>query len=203
MTALPLVLVTALLMGVVHAFDVDHLAAITTFIARRPSARSAAAFAVRWGLGHSATLLAVGLAASLLSFVVGPGMRTAAELAVGAMLILLGLRTFRRRGPRVARRDSVFWVGVVHGLAGSAGLMLILPIALISSVWAVLAFILTFSLGVTAAMTVYALAIGGLFGRVAGGAGARWYSWLSSAAGSCTVLLGLTWISLALLERGA
>jgi high-affinity nickel permease len=48
MTALPLVLVTALMMGVVHAFDVDHLAAITTFIARRPSPGSAVAFAGDW-----------------------------------------------------------------------------------------------------------------------------------------------------------
>ncbi|HEY3176777.1 MAG TPA: hypothetical protein VGK94_13560 [Candidatus Polarisedimenticolia bacterium] len=199
----PLLLATALAMGALHAFDVDHLAAVTTFIARRPSSRSAAAYAVRWGLGHSATLLAVGLATNLFSFALTPGMRTAAELAVGGMLILLGLWTFRRQGPRVEHHRSVFWVGVVHGLAGSAGLMLILPVALISPAWSVTAFILTFSLGVTLAMMVYALAVGGMLGRVAGGAGARWYPWLSGAAGSCTILLGLAWISATLAARGA
>jgi len=198
MTALPLALATALMLGALHAFDADHLAAVTTFIARRPSPSTAAGYAMRWGLGHAATLFAVGMAATLFGFAMSPGLRTASELAVGATLVGLGLRALR--GPRHDHGDgkSVFWVGAVHGVAGSAGILVIIPIALLSSPWAVLAYIAAFSLGVTAAMACYALSVGTMLGKAEGGAGAAWYPWLSGAAASCTVLLGLAWISLTL-----
>ena len=198
MTIVPLALATALMLGSLHAFDADHLAAVTSFIARRPSPLTAAGFALRWGLGHAATLLAVGMAATLFGFAMSPGFRTASELAVGATLIGLGLRSLR--GPRHdhPKATSLFWVGALHGVAGSAGILVIIPIALFNSPWAVLAYIAAFSLGVVTSMACYALSVGKLLGKVRGGAGAAWYPWLSGAAASCTVLLGLAWISLTL-----
>jgi len=226
MTALPLVLATALALGALHAFDPDHLAAVTVFITRRTSAWgawAAAGFAVRWAMGHSATLIVAGLASTLFRLALTPRMRIAAELAVGVMLVAVGgwaLAGVRRA--HLARRDahhadhphhapharhgegsSIFWVGALHGLAGSAGLFVIIPVALMSSVWAMLAYVVTFSVGVTVAMSLYAMAVGGLFGKVAGGAGARWYPWLAGAAGSMTLLLGLGWISLTLVARAS
>ena len=198
MTALPLALATALLLGALHAFDADHLAAVTSFITRRPSPLSAAGSALRWGLGHSATLFAVGMATTLFGFAMSPGLRMASEIAVGTTLITLGLLSLRgHRTDRTSNR-SAFWVGALHGVAGSAGVLVIIPIALLSSAWAVLAYITTFSLGVTVAMACYALSVGKVLGKVQGGAGAAWYPWLSGAAASCTVLLGLAWISLTL-----
>ena len=221
MTALALVLATALALGALHAFDPDHLAAVTAFITRRPSAWSAAGFAVRWATGHSATLIAAGLASTLFRLALTPHMQMAAELAVGVMLVAVGgwaLAGVRRA--HLARHDhphhaphapharhgegsSIFWVGALHGLAGSAGLFVIIPVALMSSSWAMLTYVVTFSVGVTAAMSLYAMAVGGLFGKVAGGAGARWYPWLAGAAGSMTLLLGLGWISLTLVARAS
>ena len=198
MTALPLALATALMLGALHAFDADHLAAVTSFITRRPSPAAAAGFALRWGLGHSATLLTVGMATTLLGFVLSPTLKTASELAVGTTLIALGLLSWRGHRDEHRGTRSVFWIGALHGVAGSAGVLVIVPIALLSSPWAVLAYIATFSLGVTAAMSCYALSVGRLLGRVRGGAGAAWYPWLSGAAASCTVLLGLAWITLTL-----
>lgn len=226
MTALALLLATALMLGALHAFDADHLAAVTAFIARRPSAGRAAGFALRWGLGHSTTLLAAGLASALLNVALAPGVEAAAEIAVGAMLIAVGswvLAGVRRGGLSLsphaheglehthlhrpghsrAAHHSVFWIGALHGLAGSAGLLVIIPVGLMSSAWGVIAYIVTFSLGVTAAMTFYALAIGGLFGRAAGGAGPRWYPWLTGAVGCCTVALGCVWISLRIVEAAS
>jgi hypothetical protein len=206
---------TALILGGLHAFDPDHLAAVTAFIARRPAAGTAVGFAIRWGLGHSLTLAAAGIAASAFRLVVSAGLQTAAELAVGVMLVGVGswvLAGLRRGGdpshheahhtPRPAV-GSIFWVGALHGLAGSAGLLVIIPVGLMDSAWAVLAYILAFSGGVISAMALYAMAIGGLFGKVAGGAGARWYPWLAGAAGSSALLLGLGWISFTLLSRAA
>jgi hypothetical protein len=218
-TALLLVLATALMLGALHAFDADHLAAVTSFIARRPSSRSAFGFAIRWGLGHAATLMTVGLAAVLFRLAIAPSIERAAELAVGVMLVGVGLWVLQglRRGrlmierhihdgrphthlhrpehPHVApARHSIFWVGALHGLAGSAGLLVIIPVAMLSSVWTVIAYIVMFNVGVSAAMGLYALALGGILGRIADSEAARWYPWFAGAAGCMTLLLGLTWI---------
>jgi len=218
-----LVLATAGLLGALHAFDPDHLAAVTSFIARRPSARAAIGFAVRWGMGHAATLLAVGLASTLFSLAITPDIEAAAELAVGVMLVGVGVwvLTGIARGRLLieahaheghihthlhrphhdgapASGHSIFWVGALHGLAGSAGLLVLIPVAMMSSAWSVMAYIIAFNLGVTVVMAGYALAIGGLLGRLAAGRGAGWYPWLAGATGASTLLLGLTWISLTL-----
>jgi hypothetical protein len=231
MTALALVLATALLLGALHAFDPDHLAAATAFVARRPTRRAAVGFALRWGLGHSLTLMAAGLASTLFRLTLTADLERAAELAVGLMLVGVGawvlsglargrlllsphdheghLHVHLHRPAHAgaerpaAPEHSLFWIGMLHGLAGSAGLLVIVPIGLMASTWAVMAYIVTFSLGVTAAMSAYALVIGDLFGRVAGGAGARWYPWLAGATGAATLLLGLAWISLTIAARAA
>ena len=223
MTTLLLVTATALMLGALHAFDADHLAAVTAFIVRRPTVRAALTFAIHWGLGHAATLLLVGVISTLFSLALTPDIETAAELAVGTMLIGIGvwvlaglargrllLEPHRHEGqahthlhrPEHSRSTSdvsghsAFWVGALHGLAGSAGLLVIIPVTMLTSTWAVIAYIAAFSLGVTTAMAGYALAIGGIFGRVSRGAGARWYPWLAGVAGCGTLLLGLTWVSL-------
>ena len=219
MTALALVLATALLLGALHAFDVDHLAAVTAFIARRPSPRAAFGFAIHWGLGHAATLLTVGLASVLFRFAIAPSIEKAAELAVGVMLVGVGVWVLQglRRGRLLIERHihdghahthlhrpehsfvtparhSIFWVGALHGLAGSAALLVIIPVAMLSSVWTVIAYIVMFNVGVSAAMGLYALILGGVLSRIADSDAARWYPWLAGAAGSMTLLLGLTWI---------
>ncbi len=220
MTALLLVLSTALLLGALHAFDADHLAAVTMFIARRPSPRAALSFALRWGLGHAATLLAVGGAAAIFRLTMTPDLEAAAEMAVGLMLVgvgswaLLGLSRGRllierhlhaghphthlhRPDHADASRHSIFWVGALHGLAGSAGLLVIIPVGMMASPGTTIAYIVCFNIGVSAAMGIYAMAIGGLFGRLSrttpGGHGG-WYVWLAGAAGTATVLLGCFWI---------
>lgn len=223
MITLLLVLASAMMLGALHAFDPDHLAAVTSFISRRPSTRASVGFALRWGLGHAATLLVVGLASTLFSLAITPDIERGAELAVGMMLVgvgswvLIGIargrlliephvheghshthlhRPAHPGGPTASH--SIFWVGALHGLAGSAGLLVIIPVAMMSSAWSVMAYIIAFNFGVTVVMIGYALAIGGLLGRLATGGQARWYPWLAGAAGTSTLLLGLAWITLTL-----
>jgi ABC-type nickel/cobalt efflux system permease component RcnA len=219
MTAIWLVLATALLMGALHAFDPDHLAAVTAFITRRPSRHAALGFALRWGLGHSATLIVVAMACALFRLAITADIEAAAEAAVGLTLIGVGLWVLaglwrgslrlephaheghrhthlHRPGHGTERHHhAVFWIGALHGLAGSAGLLVIVPIALMESPLGVLAYVITFSFGVTAAMMLYALAAGGLLGRIADGPSARWYPWLAGTAGCFSLGLGVIWIA--------
>jgi high-affinity nickel-transport protein len=80
------------LLGVRHATDPDHVIAITTSVSRERNVKQAALIGVAWGAGHTASILVVGSAMVLLRVVFPPRVGLAMELAVAAMLVLLGLR---------------------------------------------------------------------------------------------------------------
>ena len=93
MNVLPLA--TALLLGFQHALEADHMVAVTTFVADKPTAPHALRFGFRWGFGHSLAVIAFGgiLLATGLSWparydAVGEGI-------VGLMLIGLGVWAIR------------------------------------------------------------------------------------------------------------
>jgi hypothetical protein len=182
-STLVLPLLTALLAGFRHALEADHMAAVTTFVSRRPRPLEALGFGVRWGIGHSLAILLVGGALILLDLRVPDSLEAALEFGVGAMLVGLGVwvlvALYRRRGaPEVAAyadRDgephahrhphgrSTVWVGVAHGLAGTAALLALLPAALMSSTLLATGYLLLFGVGTVAAMGLYAVAAGMLF----------------------------------------
>lgn len=96
---LGMVLVVGLLLGLRHASDPDHLAAVTTLIAseeRRERLRKATLMGLFWGLGHGTTLVLIGLPLVLLGRYLPEGIQTAAETAVGAIIVLLAARLLLR-----------------------------------------------------------------------------------------------------------
>ncbi len=78
-------------LGMRHATDADHVIAVTTIVARHRSVRSAAWIGAVWGIGHTVTILVVGGAIILFSWVIPPRIGLSMELAVGLMLVALGL----------------------------------------------------------------------------------------------------------------
>lgn len=93
-----LALVTALLLGLRHATDADHLTAVATLALgdRRPGAARAARLGAAWGVGHAVTLLAAGLPAILLGRHLPEPWRRAAEVAVGLLIAALAVRLLLR-----------------------------------------------------------------------------------------------------------
>lgn len=90
MTAYAAPLFTALMLGFLHALEVDHMIAVTTFVAGRHSASHAARFGFRWGLGHSAAVMLLGAVLVLTGLRWPQRYDAIGEAAVGAMLVLLG-----------------------------------------------------------------------------------------------------------------
>lgn len=88
-------LLPAALLGVVlglqHATDGDHLVAVATIVSRERRFGDGAWIGALWGIGHTATLTAVGLAIVALDLAIDPGVATGMELAVAAMLVALGI----------------------------------------------------------------------------------------------------------------
>ena len=88
-------LMTACVLGFLHALEIDHMLAVTAFVSRRPTLATAARFGFRWGIGHSVAVLAAG------GLLLATGLRWSerydswGEAAVGLLLIGIGLWSLR------------------------------------------------------------------------------------------------------------
>lgn len=116
------------LLGMRHACEPDHLAAISTLVAGRdrPRASGGLALGVFWGLGHTAALLGVAVVLTLLQARLPPKLADGFELGVAVMLLALGARALKRAavegraGPRLLhahgaeRHEHETGVGHLH-----------------------------------------------------------------------------------------
>lgn len=163
------VLALGVFLGVRHATDADHVVAVTTIVSRARSVRAALSIGVLWGLGHTLSVLLGGGAIVLFELTVPPHIGLGLELVVAFMLIALGVLNVRSRArsdlaanerePSLARRPlSSLVVGVVHGLAGSAALAL-LVLTTIREPSLALAYLGIFGLGTVAGMALLTAAM--------------------------------------------
>ena len=177
------------ILGLRHALDSDHLAAVSTVLAERPSWRASGLVGLSWGVGHTAVLLFVGAIVLVLRVPIPEPLAAAAEGIVGVMLIvlggLLGMKLIRERWHLHhhdhdgrshmhihSHRDSQdhghahWWreslrplcIGMAHGLAGSAALLL-LVVASADSVIDGLMYIAVFGCGSILSMMLIGLAL--------------------------------------------
>jgi hypothetical protein len=129
-----LVVLAAVLLGLRHATDPDHLAAVTTLVAggRDRAARAAGELGLYWGLGHAVTLFAFGLPILLLEQYLPERLQQGAETVIALVIIYLAVRLILRwrsgtlRGHEHSHapartRLGAFAIGLVHGMGGSAG----------------------------------------------------------------------------------
>jgi high-affinity nickel permease len=143
------VLFVAVMLGLRHATDPDHIAAMTTLVAsgRKRAARAGATLGAWWGAGHAVTLVVFGIPILLAERYLPERLQQGAESAVAALIVFLALRLLVRwrhgyfdlhahSHPDQAHRHAVrtplgaFGIGLVHGMGGSAGVGLLLLAAI-------------------------------------------------------------------------
>ena len=213
-----LLLLTGLVLGMRHAFDRDHMAAVTHFISLEPDPLKSAWFGFRWALGHAITVLVLGSLIVLLQLRLDPSFERYAELAVGITLIALGLWRLgllaheRRHTHHHAHRGKAHihphshepgrdhvhrfaptLVGMVHGASGTVELFVLLPITLIATKWLAYLYIGLFSLGCAITMSGYGYVVGRFYRR-ASERGQRIYRTLVILTSTSGLVLGLVWI---------
>jgi high-affinity nickel-transport protein len=160
MTSLLAICVLGFFLGMRHATDPDHVIAVTTIVSRQRTTAGAAMIGALWGVGHTLTILVVGAGIILLGWVIPPRVGLSLELSVGVMLIVLGFMNLT--GVLQAITESVtplglyqtvrpLVLGVVHGLAGSAAVALLVLATIGNTGWSVL-YLLLFGLGTIAGM---------------------------------------------------
>lgn len=121
----------ALVFGFAHSFEPDHLVAVGNIVSQRQRLWSAARGGLFWGLGHSATLLLIGVAVLFVYHTVHEPLFEMLEGLVGLTLVGLGImRLYQLNGgggrstPPHGPNRLAFGVGLIHGLAGSGSLLI-------------------------------------------------------------------------------
>ena len=132
------VLAISLLLGLRHASDPDHLAAVTTLAAGKGvPVRHAARLGLAWGAGHATSLFLLGLPIVLWRAYLPHRVQEAAEAVVGLLIIALAVWLLARwrsgalaTRARVRSRATAYGIGLVHGAGGSAGIGILLLAAI-------------------------------------------------------------------------
>jgi len=172
------VILVATLLGLRHATDPDHIAAVTTLVAsgRERATRSAARLGAWWGLGHALTLVAFGLPILLAERFLPERVQQGAETAVAALIVFLAVRLLLRwrhgmfatvgadataPGHRHGVRTpfGAFGIGLVHGAGGSGGVGVLLLAAIPDETVAVAA-LLVLALFTAVSMTIVTTGFG-------------------------------------------
>jgi high-affinity nickel-transport protein len=154
------VLLAGFVLGMRHATDPDHVVAVSTIVTRFRSVGRAAAVGALWGIGHTATILLVGGAIIVFGITIPPRLGLAMELAVAAMLIVLGIVNLvgRESDDAAFAPARPMAIGFVHGLAGSAAVALLVLTAIGDPRWSV-AYLIVFGAGTVAGMMLVTAAL--------------------------------------------
>lgn len=208
-------------LGMRHATDPDHVIAVTTIVSRERRISKSAWIGAFWGIGHTLTILLVGGGIILLNWAIPARLGLTMELAVGAMLVILGVvnvvsffravpgaseeglvhshahshgdyvhshthghlpeqHTHKEDQTPLARVDRIMLkfktyrllrplvIGLVHGLAGSAAVALLVLATIRDPKWA-LVYLLVFGTGTIAGMMVITVSIASTFHLVRAG----------------------------------
>jgi high-affinity nickel permease len=178
------VFLVAALLGLRHAADPDHIAAVTTLVAsgRERARRRAAELGIFWGLGHALTLVVFGLPILLFEAYLPESVQRGSETAVAALIVFLAARLLVRwrsgyfhlhaHAHPPAQHEHVhkvrtplgaFGIGLVHGLGGSAGVGVLLLAAIPSRSLAVAA-LLVLAVFTAVSMTMLTAGLGATLG---------------------------------------
>lgn len=252
------VLGTACVLGFLHALEIDHMLAVTTFVTRRPKLAVAAGFGARWGLGHSVAVLLAGGLLLATGLKLPTRFDALAEAAVGLMLLGLGAWAWRSaarlhlhtpeehgghahvhvHGEAVDahahahapltphehdhahheaahhdghqhhhhhhhepphahthghEHEGITLVGLMHGLAGTSAVVALVPVTLLASLPVGLGYLVMFGVGVTAAMTLFAMAAAYAM-RQAAERSLVWGRRAARLVGTAGMLVGLWWV---------
>ena len=168
-------MLTAITLGFVvglrHAFDPDHVVAVSAIAAHQRSPWTVSWIGVSWGVGHSLMLLAAGFAVIALRVAIPESLLASAEVGIGVALIALGATNLmalsarfesdERSAPSPLRSAMARsgMIGVAHGLAGS-GTVTLLALAAMPTTEMAMTYVAAFSVGTIGGMVGFSLLLG-------------------------------------------
>lgn len=170
------VLALGFILGIRHAMEPDHVIAVSTIASQSKRLWHASLAGIFWGIGHTATLFIIGILLILLKNDIPEKWSLTLEFLVGIMLVYLGVAamlSIRKNRNHFHHHEDIhtsqivkkpayyksLFIGLVHGLAGSAA-MVLLTMSTVHSVWQGALYILVFGLGTVTGMLIFTTIIG-------------------------------------------
>ncbi len=177
-------------LGLLHALDADHVMAVSTLSSRKPGLLNSFKHSAHWALGHAGMLVMIGMLLFGLGVTIPTSFQHVAEASVGVLLMVMGawclwhfkknpIRfTEHRHGDVVHRhlclsddknndhekkaKHAPVFIGMLHGLAGSAPALALVPIVMQGQLIVALTYLVVFSLGVLISMVMFGAMLGQL-----------------------------------------
>lgn len=157
------------LLGCSHAMEADHVLTVSTLLMKKQPLKKTLLLGLRWAIGHSLTLILLALFMLMIQSTFASIQFSLAGRLVGISMVCLGLRVIyleirNKYHPHAedghshsdAQAGSIlFGLGLLHGTAGSAPILLLIPIALSNSPLLVMGYVCIFSLGMILTMGMY------------------------------------------------
>jgi hypothetical protein len=211
----------AFVLGTAHALEVDHMVAVSAFVGGNPRMAPAVTFGIRWGVGHSAAVLVVGGLLAWSGLTVPESAQLWLEAGVGLALVGVGAWawfnarrlhvhvpaehgthghlhahvpgvTDHHHAPEHRHPHMLTLVGAVHGLAGTAPVVALVPVTLMPGIGAALGYLLAFGVGTILGMGAYAGLAALAVGRAA--SSLRFARALAHGTSLLSMGVGLWWL---------
>ena len=214
-------------LGLMHALDADHVMAVSALSNQKPSFFRTLWFSANWAVGHGGILLLSGALLFGLGISIPDSLQYLAEAIVGLLLIAIGLFSFwqfkqqklhmtvhshgnikhshwhdaqhienAKQKPTKEAHVPIM-VGSLHGLAGSAPALALIPAASQGQMSTVVTYLLVFSLGVMLSMMVFGLGLGS-FQRFLNKSHQKAQYWMQRFVASLSTIIGFVWLAKAI-----
>ena len=182
------ILVVGFILGIKHAMEPDHVIAVSTMVSKTKKLLSSSIIGIFWGVGHTITLFIVGMVFIFMKKEIPIEVALFLEFAVGVMLVYLGIKSYvsaeknhihshkhthndilhdhfheknvnhEHANNKLPYFKSTF-IGLVHGLSGSAA-MILLTMTSVKDPWQAGMYITLFGLGTVMGMLICTVLIG-------------------------------------------
>jgi sulfite exporter TauE/SafE len=216
------ILMAGFSLGLLHALDADHVMAVSTLSTRKPGLLNSFKHSAHWALGHAAMLVMIGLMLFGLGVHIPETFQHLAEASVGVLLMVMGIWCLwhfkknplqlkvHRHGDIVhshlcladdensdhqkSAKHAPMFIGMLHGLAGSAPALALVPIVMQGQLSVALVYLTVFSLGVLISMVMFGAALGQLQVKLQN-FNIKIYQVSRYLIASASVVLGGVWLS--------
>ncbi|MBV1882597.1 MAG: hypothetical protein KUG82_13245 [Pseudomonadales bacterium] len=196
-------LILGFFLGCIHAFDIDHIVAVSVMSSGEKNWQRCMGYSSRWALGHGIVLLSLGILAYTMGISLPTSVSLAAEKLIGLLLIVFGgvliYQIVQHHGIqnlirlRKKKQGTPFAVGIIHGMAGNAPVLAMLPALSQPSLLSAVSYMLFFSIGLLTSMVLFGLCLGKIqlwFGKKH-----EYYLNLSaSVVGLSSLTVGIVWL---------
>ena len=216
------ILMAGFSLGLLHALDADHVMAVSTLSSRKPGLLNSFKHSAQWALGHAGMLVMIGMLLFGLGVSIPETFQHMAEASVGVLLMVMGVWCFwhfkknplqlktHRHGDVVhshlclsdekdsdhvkSAKHAPVLIGMLHGLAGSAPALALVPIVMQGQLSVAVTYLVVFSLGVLISMVMFGAMLGQLQVKLQN-FNVKMYQASRYLIASASVILGGVWLS--------